>query len=48
MWRRRRDLVVEMKRGVGDQRKERINKERRDREMEYEYILFDSIVVKEA
>ena len=32
MWRRRRDLVVEMKRGVGDQRKERINKERRDRE----------------
>ena len=35
--------MVEMKRGVGDQRKERINKERRDREMEYEYILFDSI-----
>ena len=48
MWRRRRDLVVEMMKGVGDQKKERINKERRDREMEYEYILFDSIVVKEA
>lgn len=38
--------MVEMKKGVGDQKKGRI--ETGETEMEYEYILFNSIVVKEA
>ena len=52
LWRRYRELVGETKKGVGDQKKGRIETERegerqRARAREYEYILFDSILVKE-